>query len=236
MIEDYSYEIRTFSCSEVFEFPDFETLPHERGKVFSPLQAKRLNFLKNFFESKRSIGVVHPGSFLRKFPPPDLFEPERIVVKKGDEYPFEKLIAELSKMGYERVEVCEVEGTYSVRGGIVDVYPAGSESPFRIEFFGDEVEDIREFDIVNQTSIKSIEKVEIGWFRDTPPFDVKDLDSAVLNQVSELERQNFSLNGYWPLLFKKWMPSWIFLETGRFFSYLKTSKVYQLMLRKCTRT
>lgn len=203
LIEDYSYEIRTFSCSEVFEFPDFETLPHERGKVFSPLQAKRLNFLKNFFESKRSIGVVHPGSFLRKFPPPDLFEPERIVVKKGDEYPFEKLIAELSKMGYERVEVCEVEGTYSVRGGIVDVYPAGSESPFRIEFFGDEVEDIREFDIVNQTSIKSIEKVEIGWFRDTPPFDVKDLDSAVLNQVSELERQNFSLNGYWPLLFKK---------------------------------
>lgn len=202
LVEDYFFELKTFSSTDVYEFPDFEVLPHEKAKIFSSSQSKRLDFLHNFFSNPLpSLAVIHPHAFLRKFPNYRLFSPEKVVLKKGFEYQFEKLLNDLEAMGYERADLCEVEGTYSVRGGLIDVFPAGSESPVRIEFFGDEIVDLRLFDVASQTSVEKIGEVEIGWVVDTPPFDLEKLNPDDAEKVKELKLSRFSLSGFWPLIF-----------------------------------
>ena len=64
------------------------------------------------------------------------------------------------KLGYQRTEIVEDVGHFAVRGGIVDIYPRTNDDPIRIEFFGDEVESLRTFNVISQRSIEEIEEVE----------------------------------------------------------------------------
>jgi transcription-repair coupling factor (superfamily II helicase) len=203
LLEDYLYEIITFFDEKVFEFPDFESLPHEKARVFSPGQVKRIEFLKNFLKSKEpGPGLIHPLALLRRFPPAEFYRPTEILLRRGDEYPFESLVENLIRMGYEKVEVCEGEGTFAVRGGLIDVFPAGNAYPVRIEFFGDEVEDLREFDQVSQVSISRVEAVTIGWNTDTPLVQ-KDLPPEVSVEFELFKQEKLSLASFWPFLFER---------------------------------
>lgn len=216
LIEDIYYEAKTFASVPVFEFPDFEILPHEKAKIVSASQSKRLELLANLKEkSGKSISIIHPYAFLRKFPPLSKYQPVKLRLKKGEEFSFDRLVEYLLKMGYERSDMCESEGTFSVRGGIVDIYPAGSENPVRVVFFGDEIEEIREFDVSTQTSISQVEEVEIGWYTDTPLEFNDGIDNNQQEQVNDFLKNGFSLAGFWPLLFPK---------LDSLFDYLKDKK------------
>ena len=74
----------------------------------------------------------------------------------GEELPLEDLVQHLESIGYERREPVEMVGEYSVRGGIFDVFPAEASRPVRVEFFGDEIESIRQFDVDSQRSVLKI--------------------------------------------------------------------------------
>jgi transcription-repair coupling factor (superfamily II helicase) len=76
-----------------------------------------------------------------------------LTLRTGEELPLEDLVQHLESIGYERREPVELVGEYSVRGGILDVFPAESSRPARIEFFGDEIESIRQFDVASQRSV-----------------------------------------------------------------------------------
>ncbi len=82
-------------------------------------------------------------------------------IKRGDSLDLDNFIDQLDEYGFERVPQVYDAGQFSLRGGIVDVYSFSSQRPFRIEFFGDEVESIRTFDIASQLSIEQKEKVSI---------------------------------------------------------------------------
>ncbi|MBN1632761.1 MAG: transcription-repair coupling factor [Ignavibacteria bacterium] len=84
-----------------------------------------------------------------------------MVLKSEAEYQFDELISKLEQYGYEKKYLVEMPGDYAVRGGIVDIYPENFYSPVRIEFFGDTIESIREFDINSQRSVNSLEIVKI---------------------------------------------------------------------------
>ncbi len=79
--------------------------------------------------------------------------PDPIVVTAGTEEPFEALVERLVEAGYHRTDRVEARGEYAVRGGIVDLFPAQGEAPYRIEFWGDEVDGIRRFAVGSQRSI-----------------------------------------------------------------------------------
>ena len=88
--------------------------------------------------------------------------PQRVVIiRKGEEVDRDSLLATLQEIGYSRMTMVEERGEMSVRGGILDIFPPMYASPLRIEFFGDEVESIRTFDISTQRSLKEAEEARI---------------------------------------------------------------------------
>jgi len=92
----------------------------------------------------------------------DKFSDSIIELKKGEEYLFEELIQKLEEYNYSKKDFVEESGDFSVRGGIVDLFPERYDSPLRIEFFGETVDSIREFDITTQRSLRMLDVVRIS--------------------------------------------------------------------------
>lgn len=93
--------------------------------------------------------------------PVSLYKKYTFKLSLGDTVEAEELKRKLIQCGYEHVESVDAKGQFSVRGGIIDVYPPISEVPYRIEFFGDEIESIRSFNTESQRSIERVNKIEI---------------------------------------------------------------------------
>lgn len=92
----------------------------------------------------------------------DKFSDSIVELKKGEEYLFEELIQKLEEYNYSKKDFVEETGDFSVRGGIVDLFPERYDSPLRIEFFGETVDSIREFDITTQRSLRMLDVVKIS--------------------------------------------------------------------------
>lgn len=120
---------------------------------------KSLSFLS---EENDFIVLVNAESLNKKIISKEKFVESLIELNKNDEYLFEELIGKLNQYGYERKDFVEEIGDYSVRGGIVDLFPENYDSPVRIEFFGESVDSIREFDITTQRSVKEVKQIKIG--------------------------------------------------------------------------
>ena len=136
-------------------YPAWETLPHERLSPRADTVGRRLAVLRRLSgqagEPVPSIVVAPIRSVLQ----PQVkgladMAPVRLAV--GEEYPLSTLLADLSGAAYNRVDLVERRGEFAVRGGIVDVFPPTAEHPVRIDFFGDEVEEIRFFTVADQRS------------------------------------------------------------------------------------
>jgi len=108
------------------------------------------------------IVLIEAESLKKKIIPKEKFKDSLLEFKKDDEYLFEELLLKLNEYGYEKKDFVEETGDYSVRGGIIDLYPENYDTPIRIEFFGETIDSIREFDITTQRSVKEIEKIKIG--------------------------------------------------------------------------
>lgn len=106
--------------------------------------------------------VISPASAaVKKLPTPEIFSSGIIGISIGDVVDPKSLKKKLIDSGYELVEVIDTFGQFSSRGDIVDIFSAGAEDPIRIEFFGDEVDSIRLFDIESRRSIESVDRIEI---------------------------------------------------------------------------
>ncbi len=82
-------------------------------------------------------------------------------LKRGAILPFNDFAKDLALGGFEKTDIVDTVGEYAVRGGIIDIYPVGVENPFRIEFFGDEIDSIREFDPASQRSVRDMDQVSL---------------------------------------------------------------------------
>jgi transcription-repair coupling factor (superfamily II helicase) len=100
--------------------------------------------------------VVSAAAVLKKMLPPEIFNSHEVKFRLSGEYIDREIHEELIAMGYERVPFAEASGEYSVRGDILDIYPADTRYPVRLEFFGDELEGVRFFDPDTQKSIKKL--------------------------------------------------------------------------------
>ncbi len=102
--------------------------------------------------------VATTGALQPHLPPPEAFIPFCLTLKKGMEFDLNTFSTKITTLGYERVPLVETEGQWSRRGDIVDIFPVASELPVRLEWFGDEIEQIREFDPATQRS--ALDKVD----------------------------------------------------------------------------
>jgi len=103
-----------------------------------------------------------PSSLLQPVPSIEQYAASEIILVRGSRQPFQELLGKLRALDYDSEAVCEAPGHYAVRGGIIDVYPVTATEPYRLDFFGDEIEDIRAFDPVTQRSGARTERISVG--------------------------------------------------------------------------
>lgn len=144
---------------ELIEFPSWETLPHERLSPAAETVGKRLRALHRMVSLQD--GVKQPTALLisiRAALQPvigGLEDHPPFTLTRGEDYLLPELSLKLIEMAYERVDMVSRRGEFAIRGGIVDVFPTTSNHALRLEFFGDQLEDIREFQVADQRSIAS---------------------------------------------------------------------------------
>ncbi len=147
-------------------FPADELIPFDEKEANPAMVSLRLETLEKLAKIERMVVVTTAQALCKKVISKERFHKNRIELDVGQEYLFELLQEELQYFGFQRVDTVERIGTYSIRGGLIDVYPWVADDPIRIEFFGDEIESMRSFDLVTQRSIATIDRIEL--FPNTP--------------------------------------------------------------------
>lgn len=133
-------------------------LPEREELAFEPLAehpeitAGRLSLLYGLTLDRPFITVTTAANLAARLIPKDILKSAVIELEITGEYPRDALLASLTEAGYRRMEMVEERGELSVRGGIVDIFPPNYKDPIRLEFFGDDLESIRPFDLVTQRS------------------------------------------------------------------------------------
>ena len=145
---------------QLFYFPSSYTRDNNFKKTSTQNIFKRTEFIKNFYSSK-SLAITYPEALFEKIiVKKELFN-RKTNLKTGQLINLETLNEKLFELNFERVDFVVEPGDFSVRGGIVDVFSFSNDNPYRIEFYGDEIESIRIFDIETQISINNINSIEI---------------------------------------------------------------------------
>ncbi|WP_240512062.1 transcription-repair coupling factor [Paludifilum halophilum] len=146
---------------QVLLYPANELVATEIALDGHETLGERLNVLSRLAKGFSGVFVV-PFAGLRKlFPPRHVIAGNHRTLTVGQEYPIEPLVEYLVHIGYERVDMVEKPGEFSLRGGILDLYPLTRPDPIRIEWFDDEVDSIRPFSVADQRSQSKLERVEI---------------------------------------------------------------------------
>ena len=155
------YEDLLLYTNEVYYFPAKEMVFYNIDAISGDLRWARLKVINAILNKKKKIVVTSVDAFSARYSPRKLFQDYIMKLKEGDEVNFNEITKKLVQSGYERVEMVEGKGQFSLRGGILDVFPTCSTYPYRIELFGDEIESIRTFNVESQRSIDKVKKIEI---------------------------------------------------------------------------
>ena len=106
--------------------------------------------------------LTTPAALLQSVPALEEFSSREITLTRGQSQPFQALLETLQSLDYDSEAVCESPGHYAIRGGIIDVYPITAGQPYRLDFFGDEIEDLRAFDPVTQRSGEQVDTITLS--------------------------------------------------------------------------
>lgn len=160
--DDLTAELRGVVGDAVALFPSWETLPHERLSPGVETVAARLLLLRRLAHPEdETLGpplrvVVTTTRSLLQPMAPDVVDTEPVTLTVGAEAEFEAVVARLVDLAYTRVDMVGKRGEFAVRGGILDIFAPTAEHPVRVEFWGDEISEMRMFSIADQRSIPEI--------------------------------------------------------------------------------
>ncbi len=144
-------------------FPPREYLPPSDVLPADQSVSERLLTLRAHLKAKNEPRVIVAPirSLLQYLPQPGMIVSMLMSLKVGDTISLERISADFVERGYRRQSIVENRGEFSIKGGIVDVFPICAEDPYRLEFFGDDIESIRAFDALTQRSFEKVESMEI---------------------------------------------------------------------------
>src|SRR5690606_1400942 len=148
-------------------FPAWETLPFEHLSPNAATMARRARVRHRLASAEKGLVVVASvRAAVQRLSPSS---PEPVSLRRESEIEVPELARTLAELGYQRTDRVEARGEFAVRGGIVDVFPAQAEDPVRIDFWGDVVDDLREFAVGDQRSADEVEVVDIYAAREFRP-------------------------------------------------------------------
>src|SRR3954452_6056013 len=163
--DDLTAELRGVLGDSVAMFPSWETLPHERLSPGVDTVGARLMLLRRLSHpDDERLGpplrvVVTTTRSLLQPMAPDVADIEPVTLTVGAEADFDTVIARLVELAYDRVDMVAKRGEFAVRGGIIDIFPPTAEHPVRVEFWGDEVSELRYFAVADQRSVGPVEEL-----------------------------------------------------------------------------
>ncbi len=152
----------------VLHFPDWETLPYD---VFSPHQdiiSQRIAALYQLPQLSRGILVVPIATALHRLAPKRFLLGSSLVLDVGQTLDVEQMRTRLEAAGYRCVDTVYEHGEFAVRGALIDLFPMGSDKPYRIDLFDDEIETLRTFDPETQRSVDKVESIRLLPAREFP--------------------------------------------------------------------
>jgi transcription-repair coupling factor (superfamily II helicase) len=149
-------------------FPDWETLPYDQFSPHQDLVSERLATLYQIDAQAFDIAIVPVATALYRLPPKEFLAAHTFFLKQGTRLDTDALRKQLTLASYTHVSQVQAPGEYSVRGGVIDLFPMGSPVPYRIDLFDEEVETIRTFDVDTQRSIYPVKDVRLLPAREFP--------------------------------------------------------------------
>jgi len=147
--------------NKVLFFPMDDFITSEAIAVSPEFKTERINTLNKLIYDDKYIVITNLMGLLRYLPTKEMWKSKIINIEKDVDINREELINKLCDLGYEKETIVTETGKFAIRGYVIDVFPVGMEYPIRIELWGDTVDSIKEFDVDNQLTIKSIDMVSI---------------------------------------------------------------------------
>ena len=175
--ESLAADLRLF-VDDVLLFPSWETLPFEHVSPNMETMARRAEARHRLAQEPGGLVVV--ASVRAAVQRVSASSTDPVVVRGGTEVPFEDLVSRLDEAGYSRTERVESRGEFAVRGGIVDVFPAQSDDAIRVDFWGDNIDDLRVFAIGSQRSMGQVDELRAYPAREFRPDDAVRLAARAL--------------------------------------------------------
>jgi transcription-repair coupling factor (superfamily II helicase) len=165
--------------------PDWETLPYDSFSPHQDLISERLSTLYSLAQGQTDIVLVPASTALYRMAPPAFLAAYTFFLKQGETLEVDRLRAQMATAGYTHVTQVVSPGEFSVRGGLIDLYPMGAALPYRIDLFDDEVESIKTFDPDTQRTVYPVPEIRMLPAREFP------LDEAGRTRFRSRFRETF---------------------------------------------
>ncbi|MEW6615693.1 MAG: transcription-repair coupling factor [Thermodesulfobacteriota bacterium] len=204
-------------------YPPWDTFPFDTISPSPNIVCKRLEVFYSLTMGFNPIIITTPSALMQRVIAKGILENAAERIYTGQEINRDRLIEKIVEGGYTHVSVVEAKGEYSVRGGILDIFPPLFENPVRLEFLGDEIESVRHFDVISQRSLNSLEKATILPFRE-----------IILNSTTA-DYADFSLPFFYPKLdtFFDYLPQDAILMMSERWDIEKEQQIYVDEIKEC---
>jgi len=156
---------------ELLTFPDWETLPYDSFSPHQDIISQRLATLNRLPTLTQGILIVPVSTLMHRIAPPSFLASQTLLLDIGLKFELHLVRKQLEQAGYRAVDTVLDHGEYAVRGAIMDLFPMGSQVPYRIELFDDEIDTLRSFDPETQRSIDKVEQVRLLPAKEFPLHD-----------------------------------------------------------------
>lgn len=156
-------DLLEFSGNEhIYLYPVNELIASEMAIASPEMRGHRIGALTKWLQDEEGILIAPVAALKRILPPLDYWETYQLPLIDGETIALEESITNLLDMGYERVDMVTAPAEFSIRGGIIDIYPVTEKNPIRVELFDDEIDSIRYFDADSQRSLEKVSTITIG--------------------------------------------------------------------------
>jgi transcription-repair coupling factor (superfamily II helicase) len=152
----------------ILHLPDWETLIYDSFSPHQDIISERLDVLNQLAIMEKGIVVIPATTLVQRLAPAQFILGSSLVLEKGQKFDITQMRRRLQGAAYRCVETVFEHGEYAVRGAIMDIFPMGSEQPYRIDLFDDEVDTLRTFDPETQRSIDQVESISLLPAREFP--------------------------------------------------------------------
>lgn len=174
--------------ANIVTFPDWETLPYDHFSPHQDIISDRLDALWRIPNMQQGVIITTVATLMQRISPREYLDRHSFVLKTGDRLNIDILRTRLSHAGYHAVSQVREHGEFAVRGSIIDLFPMGSTTPFRIDLLDDEVDTIRHFSPETQRSLEKIDSISLLPAKEFP------LTENAIEHFRQMFRSHFSGN------------------------------------------